>query len=472
MLRSIFTLCFIGVFASFAVANAYAAMLLYWWFGTFKPQEWIWWDISSLRLPLMAALLFLVHAVAAGRLPRLDNTIAKLMAALLGLLVMAEITAGCEGHRIVDLSYVAILVLMVLLSERLLTSLKAVVGLLLIVCGSLGFYSGKAGVNAALSGKSLYGMTTEGGSFSTSNGMALATAMMLFFLFFLVQVLGSARGGPARPGPFEHPLVRRAIAWVVILTICGSAYFVVATQSRGSALSLGIGVLLYLWLQRRRFRMLLLAALVGLTVLAVAPLPEGYEERLASVFAEDEERDRSAASRPHFWRMATLMASDHAFGIGAGCYHSYYNVYDTSGGAYGQFRSVHSSHFSVLAEAGYGGLAVWLLLLLVTYVNLWKLRAASRPFVDSSDEAWSFFHLSNALIASQTVFVIGGSFYEVGYNDFTWLTFGMTIALSRQVREVSFAHPARDGTDRADEKSARAEPSSLGARRLGRGLPR
>ena len=461
MLKSIFTLCLIALFASFAFRSHYASMLMYWWFGTFKPHNWMWWDISSLRLPLMSALLLGAHSFFAKLPPRVDNTLAKLMVALLCLATIAQLLASCGGYKIITLSYIAILITMVLLSERLLTSLAAICGLLVLVGGSLGFYSAKAGLNAARTGRSLYGLPTEGGSFADSNGMALATAMMLFFLFFIVQVLVNARGEMARPRFFRPLLVRIFLTVIVSATIGGSVYFVMATQSRGSALSMLLGMALWLWLHRRRFRMLTYAMIACSVLLAAAPLSESYRERLASAFADEEDLDASAASRPHFWSVAVIMATRHPFGVGIGCYPTYYNRYDTSGGFYGTSRSVHSSHYSILAELGFPGLVVWSFLFIVTYLRLWRVRAAARSLVDKSGEAWCFFYLSNTLIVSQTVFVVGGSFYEMGFNDFTWLIFGMTIAVSRLYESSSFYRPAAGAPK---PLGASATPPAPGAR--------
>ena len=64
---------------------------------------------------------------------------------------------------------------------------------------------------------------------------------------------------------------------------------------------------------------------------------------------------------------------------------------------------------------------------------------------------------------SQTVFVVGGSFYEMGFNDFTWLIFGMTIAVHRLYERSSFYRPT--GASRpvgtrttSDASTARAAP--------------
>ncbi len=160
-------------------------------------------------------------------------------------------------------------------------------------------------------------------------------------------------------------------------------------------------------------------------------VPDEYRERIDSAFVEQNQLDDSAKSRPHFWSMAESMAQRNFLGVGVGCFKSNYNAYDISGGRYGKNRSVHSSHHSILAEIGYPGFLLWCLILLTTYLTLFRVRSSTKILRKTNDKQRFYFELSNALIASQTVFVIGGTFYEMAYNDFTWLIFGITIAMSR-----------------------------------------
>ena len=160
-------------------------------------------------------------------------------------------------------------------------------------------------------------------------------------------------------------------------------------------------------------------------------VPQEYSERITSAFADKDDLNDSAKSRPHFWSIAERMAETHPFGVGIGCYKQYYDGYDQSGGYYGRKRSVHSSHYSILAELGYPGYVLWILLLIATYVTLLQVRGRARKFRLTSNQQDFYFKLSNAMMASMTIFIVGGSFYEMAYNDYTWLMFAITMAMSR-----------------------------------------
>jgi O-antigen ligase len=96
---------------------------------------------------------------------------------------------------------------------------------------------------------------------------------------------------------------------------------------------------------------------------------------------------------------------------------------------YGRERSVHSSHFQVLAETGFAGIVVWVgLFATALCVALRVRRRASAAGLSAADTHF-LLTASNALIASMCGFLVGGSFVALALNDLTWLTFALIAAL-------------------------------------------
>ncbi len=119
------------------------------------------------------------------------------------------------------------------------------------------------------------------------------------------------------------------------------------------------------------------------------------------------------------------------FGVGLRGYDSVYNQYDFLNGQYGRGRSVHSSHLQVLAEMGFPGAIVWMWLFANAYLTLFRVRSRSRNPLVSGEESHFLFTMANAMIASITAFLVGGSFIALALNDLTWLTFVLIVALDR-----------------------------------------
>jgi O-antigen ligase len=176
-------------------------------------------------------------------------------------------------------------------------------------------------------------------------------------------------------------------------------------------------------------------------------LPEGYEERIVSAFAEEEELDESAASRPHFWGIAADIARDQPLGVGPGCYNSYYEIYDHSNGRFGHYRTVHSAHFEALAETGYIGVTVWLLLFIISIKKLLRIRKLANINLTRDPKNEFFSNAANLLITANIVFFIGSAFYAQAYNDIIWLVWGLTVVLVNlfEQKEVDDITNAKQG---------------------------
>jgi len=295
-------------------------------------------------------------------------------------------------------------------TRRRLLLLVAVVG------GSLGFHAAKAGFASALGGGVRF-YDGLAGAFPDNNGYALVTVMVMPMLLVTAQNLVEDRWKWVRRG------------FYAAVALCGLT--VVSTFSRGGFLALALSMLTYIMLQRRR-----VGALIGLAVLAgvaymVVPVPDGYLDRLQTIHTYEEVDDESALSRLHFWRVAMVMANNNAFGVGMRNFEAAYNHYDFSYGKFGLRRSVHSSHFQVLAEHGFPGAFIWVVMFALAFLLALRVRRRSRHPDLTSEEKRFYFTMANALMVSMVGFIVGGSFVASALNDVTWLTFAMVASLDR-----------------------------------------
>ncbi|MCF6324167.1 MAG: O-antigen ligase family protein [Gammaproteobacteria bacterium] len=438
-MRDNFILGMIVVCFLLALTSRIAGLYTYWWFGIFRPHDWVWGSlITSLKLPLIAALLLVLPTILQRIVPKIDSTIATLIAFFLGFLIIADVTNGCGNvlsFRTATVFSLFILFYIVLLTTELVATRKKLFWLIAIISISIAAHSAKGGLHALLSGASNYGANNLTGLFSGSNAFALGTGMLLFFMIFTFQFINSKLiHGDCNKWYNKPPLLKLYKIIFLGIIVC-SFYNIVSLESRGSFLATSLGLFIWVLLHKFRIRMLIVIPFILVLGLSVAPMPEGYQERISSVFAEEEERDNSAASRPHFWEVAVKMVEANPLGVGPGCYAAYYNEFDISQGQYGLNRSVHSSHFQILAEAGYFGFLIWLLLFLVSYLKLFKIRSLAKKQVKDPDTVEFYTHISSALICTITVFIAGGAFYEYAYNDIIWLVFALIIAIERNINK-------------------------------------
>ncbi|HKB12341.1 MAG TPA: O-antigen ligase family protein [Vicinamibacterales bacterium] len=420
MLRSLFILAILvpGLFAS--IRSRYAALVMYLWFALFRPQDWLWIDINRFRLSLVIGVLLLVPGLASGIVPNVTHplSVGMIMFLLSALVAQAHAVNPAFGWVWVDFLF------RLLLASMMITTLsdnsKRLAGVIGVVGGSLGFHAAKAGLAYVVGGGTRFADGLSG-AFVDNNGYALGTVMIMPMLIVTAQNVDLLYDGK------YLTWIRRGFYGAVVLCM----FAVVGTYSRGGFLSLSGAGLTYVLLQKRRFTALAAVAAIVTLFLAVVPIPDAYLARLQTIKTYEEVGEDSALSRPHFWKVGMRMAADNPFGIGIKQYEFAYDKYDFLHGRFGHKRAVHSSHVQVLAELGYMGEAVWILLFLYAFLVCIRVRGRSNASQLEPRGAYFLFTTANGLLVSMIGFLIGGTFLSLSLNDLTWLTFGMVAALDR-----------------------------------------
>lgn len=436
-MRSIFIIVLIGMGLAGGLISRHVALLAYVWFSLFRPLEFQWMDLSSLRLSLLTGLVLVVPSLLTGIFPNVTHPLSILSWLFMGCVLVAQFTT----YIATDWGWVdqfARLLVVSGLSVSLATTKPRLTQLIAVIAGSFAFYSAKGGLVSILNGGMQFS-EGQAGAFADNNGYAMAVNMA-------IPLMATAAATLSMPLPGAK-YVRQGFWLCIPLSIVT----VIGTMSRAGLLGLGTLALVLALLQRRPVVWTTGIVAAGALIFVLAPKPEGYVERMGTIYTYEEVGEGSALGRLHFWRIATLMADDNPFGVGLRNYDRAYDDYDDSQGAYGRNRSVHSSHLQVLAELGYAGLAIWVLIFSYAIVTCLRIRFKAAKLVGLTDDDRSFYMtVATALAASMLAFLVGGMFISAANNDFTWITFGVVAALDRMYRaDVIALRPARVDTDRA-----------------------
>ena len=423
MLRTLFILSIFAPGFYAALRSRYWALLMYLWFALFRPQDWVWIDITSLRLSLVLGLLLLGPALVAGRFPNVTHPISIGMILFLVSTILSQFTAvrpdiGWPWVDFVFRLFITCMLLVTLASDHV-----RLAGVVAVIAGSLGFHASKAGLAYALGGGTRFADGLSG-AFVDNNGYALGTVMILPLLLISAQNIDVMYHGK-----WIHWLRRGAYA---LLPLC--VFAVIGTYSRGGFVALASATLVFVLLQRRRVPALVALATVLTLAALFVPIPQSYLDRLETIRTYDEIGEDSALSRPHFWRVGIQMGLVHPLGVGLRQYEQAYDAFDTTYGRYGSKRAVHSSHVQVFAELGMFGAAVWLFLFAYAVVACLRIRGRSRDPRFSPQQQRFYFTAANGLLTSMAGFITGGAFLALALNDLTWLTFAMVAALDRMSR--------------------------------------
>jgi probable O-glycosylation ligase (exosortase A-associated) len=430
MLRSllVFSILIPGVFLAFT--SRYRALLLYLWFAFFRPQDWMWFDITTWRPSLFLGLLLVVPAVLTGVLPTIGHflCVGSVLFVLAALVAQASAVNQAVGWYWID--EMGRLVLICLFAVTVIKTPRDWMRAVAVIAASLGFYGIKAGLASLLAGGAMYAQGL-GGAFSDNNGYALAVVMVMPLIALVGQNAQVAFAG-LLPS-WTSRWIR--IGCFVSLPLC--AYTVVSTFSRAGFLALVAALAAWVAFHPRRFRIFIAVAVISYAATFV-PLPKGYLARLGTIAPAvqggqvDARPDQDVSEgRLYFWTIAVRMARDHPFGVGMRNFQSAFPGYDVTGGAYGENRDVHSSHFQVLAELGYPGLLIWLALFSYGFWVAFRVKRRGHAAALTPSVAHLFTTAPVALIASMTGFLVGGSFISSALNDLTWVTFALLAALDR-----------------------------------------
>ena len=414
MARTLFIVIALAVGWGFALQSAFYAACLYLWIAYFRPESWAWSDIfQSLNLSYIAGAYLVIRTLMSGVKLQLDWRSALLIA----FLGQSLISTSFGLHPDYSFGYwqeFAKTIVVSYLLTVLVQSEKEFRIVLMVIALSLGFEATKQGWAQLIFNP---GAQNDNGVpfLGDNNLVAVGMAMLIPVIAALAQ---TSTGWRKRAWQFAN---------------IGVVYRAVSTYSRGGFLSLGaLGALLF-WRSPHKLRTT--AAIVLAAALVLPVLPQRFWDRMSTITASNEERDDSAASRLHFWQVAVAMANERPFlGVGHAGYPRAYNQFDWTDGQYKTNRAVHSAWFGVLAELGYPGLILFVLIIVSSMRACRRVRkAAQRGELPGNMGPYAV-----ALECSLVAFAVGGSFVSFHYCEMLWHYFGLTIALERvAMREMA-----------------------------------
>jgi putative inorganic carbon (hco3(-)) transporter len=281
--------------------------------------------------------------------------------------------------------------------------------LILVVGGSIGFLVVKALPFMLLTAGDfrLYG--PRGSMLADNNDFGLALDMALPMFFFLSRI-------------DPNPRIRKLMAFLFFATI-PAIFF---TYSRGAFIGLGV-ILIYMILKLRQ-RLVLIPVLVLAGAFALLLTPEQWQNRMD--FRRDGAlMDASALSRINAWTYCWRLAHDYPVtggGFEAFTPELFYRYAPNPQDVHGP----HSVYFGVLAEHGFVGLGLYLLLLASCFVNLARIRRFGREQGD--DRICGY---ANMLQVCLLAFMVAGAFLGRAYFDYYFTIVACAAILTRLCRD-------------------------------------
>jgi probable O-glycosylation ligase (exosortase A-associated) len=410
-MRDLILTAFVFGSIPFILRNPFIGLLMWVWLGIMNPHRFTWGFAYSMPFAMIVALCtfiaMLIHVKKLNSFP-VDRVAIMLVLFVLWL----GVSPLFSFHPDKEWFYwerAFKIQLMVLVSLLLVTDRRQLHWLTWVLAISVGFFGIKGGLFTVLSAGA-HRVWGPAQSFITDNNTLALALIMTVPLFRYLQLHSDNRW------------VRRGCVAALVLCVIAA----IGSQSRGAFLALA-AMSLFLFIKSRK------KGLIGVLVLLALPLawflmPESWTERMASIRNYDE--DASAMGRINAWWVAWNLAVDR-FPIGGGFVLDSADVFLRYAPDPSNIKVAHSIYFQMLGEHGFMGLALFLLVFWLAWLNGgWIMRATKgKPGL-----LWAH-DLAAMCQVSLIGYAVGGAFLSLTYFDLPYYIVVILIVLRRLVRE-------------------------------------
>lgn len=301
------------------------------------------------------------------------------------------------------------IMLMTMVVFILVRTRQQIQGLVWVLVLSLGFYGVKGGLFTLVNGGQFRVWGPTGTFIEGNNELALALISAIPLMYYVYSTA-------------TKKWVRPLMAATIVL----SAFAALGSHSRGALLAI-VAMAGFLWLKSSQ-KLKLGMVLMLLSPLMIAFMPDNWSDRMDTISRYDE--DESALGRLNAWWMAWNLAKDHPlFGGGFAIYNQLvFNLYAPDPT---QVRAAHSIYFQALGEHGFGGLALYLLLGVLTWrTGSWIIRHTAKV----EELRWAH-DLARMVQVGLVGFAVGGAFLSLLYFDVPYYLLALLVATQVLVRK-------------------------------------
>jgi probable O-glycosylation ligase (exosortase A-associated) len=320
------------------------------------------------------------------------------------LLAYFPTEAGTYYLRVVKIQLVVFLTMM------LITDLQKLRQLIWVIVFSIGFYSVKGGLFTVLTGGTYRVWGPPGSYIEDNNSLAVAILMVVPFMIYLYQTT-------------DKKFIKR----ILLVSIPLSFFTVLGSQSRGALIAIVTVGFVY-WVKSKRKIVTAFFTLILAGVL-VTFMPSTWHERMNTI--ETYDSDASAMGRINAWEYAYHAANHNIFGMGFESWMpSTFALYAPNPT---DVHAAHSIYFSVLADHGWIGLIMYLMI----YFMSWRAlsRILKQTAIDPMLKEYNI--LARMLQISFIAYFSGGAFLSLSYFDLPWHLISFVILLEIFVLQQS-----------------------------------
>ena len=390
----------------FILRNAYIGVLVWSWLSYMNPHRLTWGFAYDMPFAQIVAIVLLVSLMLDKEKKEFHfNALTKIWICLLVWMMVSTVFSLYFDSAFEQLIKIYKIQAVTLLTILLINNQKKIDWLLWVIVVSIGFYSVKGGVFTLLNGgdSRVYGPR---GFIEENNSLAVATLMIVPLMFYLRKIVNNI-------------WYKRGIVVAALLSMVS----VLGSQSRGALIAI-VTVGFFFWLKTKG-KLVSGIAIIVLALLGFNFMPETWHARMDTI--QNYQEDSSAMGRINAWEYAVNVANHRLAGAGLqswkpGAFAIYAPIPE-------DVHAAHSIYFSVLADHGWPGMIMFLLILYLGWRYLSQVIRYTRdkPEYDSQNL------LARMLQVSLIAYMSGGAFLSLSYFDLPWHLIAIAVLLRGQI---------------------------------------
>jgi len=391
----------------FILRNAYIGVLVWSWISYMNPHRLTWgfaFDMPFAQIVAIILFVALFFDKEKKRIP-VNGLTGIWLTFLLWMLVttLCAIYVDVALEQLIKIYKIQIITILTIL---LINTQQKIDWLIWVIVLSIGFFSVKGGVFTILTGGVSRVWGPPGGFIQENNSLAVATLMIIPLMAYLYRIS-------------KNKWVRYGLIVAIILSLVS----VIGSQSRGALIAI-ISVGGFFWLKTKG-KFFSGVLIFGLACLGWNLMPESWHQRMETI--ENYEQDASAMGRINAWQYSINVANARLTGAGLESWSDETFVMYAPNSD--DVHSAHSIFFSVLADHGWPGLVMFLLILCLG----WQYLNRVMKFTANQSEMAAQNFLARMLQVSLVAYMSGGAFLSLAYFDLPWHLIALAVLLKHLV---------------------------------------
>lgn len=390
--------------------HAYIGVLVWSWISYMNPHKLTWGFALNMPFAQIVAVTMFIALIMNNEKKRLPiNGLTVTWLIFLAWMIITTFSAFYFDEAFEQLVKIYKIQLVTFITLLLITNQDRLNLLIWVIVVSIGYFSTKGGLFTIVTGGGSRVWGPPGGYIEENNALAVATLMVIPLMVYLQRIS-------------KEKWVRMGLTGAIVLSLASA----LGSQSRGALLAF-IAVAFFFWLKTKS-KIVSGAAIVVIALVGFTFMPQSWHDRMDTI--ENYQEDQSAMGRINAWTYAINVANDRFTGAGLQSWsYATFVIYAPNPN---DVHAAHSIYFSALADHGWPGLVMFLIIFFLGWRYLgWVIRnTTKRPELSEQNL------LARMLQVSLIAYASGGAFLSLTYFDLPWHILAITILLREQVKSV------------------------------------